>query len=107
MRWPPYSQNQIAPSGPRTAPKGLLSCAALAGPSSPEKPFTPVPAKVAIVAAWAAAVRARRNNAKRIGVRNSPQRHEDTEVESKEDFFVPLCLRGEVISTLRRKSRRR
>ena len=64
MRWPVYSQNQIAPSGPRTTPKGLSICAAVAGPPSPLPPLTPVPAKVAMdhsaaVAVWARKARRR------------------------------------------------
>ena len=38
------------PSGPRTTPKGLSSCACVAGPPSPAEPFVPLPAKVETVA---------------------------------------------------------
>jgi len=36
MRWPPYSQYQMAPSGPRMTPKGSFIVALVAGPPSPE-----------------------------------------------------------------------
>ena len=49
MRWPVYSQNQSAPSGPRTTPNGLSSLAERAGPPSPENPFSPVPATDSMV----------------------------------------------------------
>ena len=49
MRWPVYSQNQRAPSGPRTTPNGLSSFAPRAGPPSPENPFSPVPATYSMV----------------------------------------------------------
>ena len=38
IRCPVYSQNQMAPSGPRITPNGLSNIAFFAGPPSPSKP---------------------------------------------------------------------
>ena len=46
MRWLPMSQISSRPSGSKTMLWGRLSCAAAAGPPSPENPATPVPATV-------------------------------------------------------------
>ena len=57
------------PSGPRTTPKGSLICAAVAGPPSPLKPRTPVPATVEMV--HVAAVRQGTNRRRKAIRRNA------------------------------------
>src|SRR4051812_15935741 len=42
--WFPVSQTYAAPSGPIVKPDGSFISAAVAGPPSPAKPFSPVPA---------------------------------------------------------------
>ena len=46
MRWFPMSQIRSRPSGSKAMLWGRLSIASTAGPPSPEKPASPVPATV-------------------------------------------------------------
>jgi len=48
IRWLPLSVNRMAPSGNTSRSYGQVMRAAVAGPPSPLKPVTPVPATVVI-----------------------------------------------------------